>query len=281
MTARRLSRGGSGWLLLTPALLFLAVFFIMPLVMMIVESLKKGVSTYGDVLTSPVYAKVFGNTIETALVTTVACLALAYPYSYVINRAGARIRTLLVVLVMMPFWVSLLSRTFAWVGLLQDTGVINTVLMDLGIVSSPLPLMRTELGTLIGMVQVLLPFMVLPLMTTMNGIDASQLRAARSLGATPWQRFVRVFLPLSLPGVLAGVVLVFVLSLGFYITPAMFGSPDNMMVGELLIQETQKIGTVRASAIGMVLLLGTLVSLGLLGAVQQIVTRSRGRGARR
>jgi putative spermidine/putrescine transport system permease protein len=173
----------------------------------------------------------------------------------------------LIVLVLMPFWVSLLSRTFAWVGLLQDTGLINSFLQLAGLIDDPIPLIRTPLGVLIGMVHILLPYMVLPLMNTMADIDKGQLQAARSLGATPLQRFIRVFLPLSRPGIFAGFVLVFVLSLGFYITPAMLGAPQNMMIGELLIQETQKVGLVRASALGIILLAGTLISFGLLATM--------------
>lgn len=256
-----------------PAVIFLAVFFIVPLALMFANSMQDGVATYAEVFTSSSHMKVFGNTIKTALATTIICLALAYPYAYVIQRVGPRTRLLLVALVLMPFWVSVLTRSFAWVGLLQDTGVINQALIDWGVIDEPLPLIRTELGVLIGMVHVLLPFTVIPLMNAMSNIDRSQLRAAVSLGASPWQRFRRVFLPLSVPGLVAGGILVFVMSLGFYITPAMLGSPDNMMVGELLIQEVQKIGTVRASAIGMILLGGTLVSLALVGAAQRITAR--------
>ena len=273
MPRARAFQTAGGWPLLLPALLFLGFFFVMPILVMVGESLSEGPATYAEVLTSSTYTRVFGNTVYTSVVTTACCLVLAYPYAYVINRAGPRVRTVLIALVLMPFWVSLLTRTFAWVGLLQDTGVINSLLLRAGIISEPLQLIRTEAGTLIGMVQVLLPFMVLPLINTMAGIDPSQLRAARSLGASPWQRFVRVFLPLSMPGVMAGAVLVLVMALGFYITPAMLGSPAQMMVGELLIQETQKVGTVRASAIGIVLLAGTLVSLAAIAALRSLATR--------
>lgn len=261
--------------LFVPALAFLAVFFVGPLVLMLVESLRDGPGTYGHVLTSEANLKVFANTARTAASTTGICLLLGYPYAYVLNRCGPRLRLVLTALVLLPFWVSLLSRTFAWVGLLQDTGVINSFLVAQGWVDEPLELIRTPLGMHIGMVHVLLPYMVIPLMNTMGTIDPDLLRAAHSLGATPWRRFVRVFLPLSTPGVVAGCVLVFVLALGFYITPAMLGSPSNMMVGELLVQETQKIGTVRASAIGILLLAGTVLSFGLLRTAQVVTSRIR------
>lgn len=268
-----------GWLLFLPAFLFLCVFFLIPLVVMFQESMKDGAETYAFIFESPVYGRVLGNTVWVALVTTAVCLAIAYPYAYVLNRVGPRLKLLLVGLVLMPFWVSLLSRTFTWVGLLQDTGIINTLLQAYGLASEPIPLIRTSTGVLIGMVQVLLPYMVLPLMNTMAEIDKGQLRAARSLGATPLQRFLRVFLPLSVPGVAAGSVLVFVLSLGFYITPAMLGAPANMMIGELLIQEIQKVGSVRASALGMLLLAGTLLSMGLLAVLWKTAGRKTERTA--
>lgn len=262
-----------GWLLFTPAFLFFVVFFLVPLGVMYQESMKNGVETYQLVIQSSLYGRIFGDTARVALLTTIVCLLIAYPYAYVLNRVGPRLKILLIVLVLMPFWVSLLSRTFAWVGLLQDTGIVNSLLQFTGLVTEPIPLIRTQIGVLIGMVHVLLPYMVLPLMNTMADIDKGQLQAARSLGATPLQRFLRVFLPLSGPGIIAGFVLVFVLSLGFYITPAMLGAPENMMIGELLIQETQKVGLVRASALGILLLAGTLVSLGLLAGIWKTFSR--------
>ena len=262
-----------GWLLFLPAFLFFALFFIVPLGVMFTESMRNGGGTYQLIFQSNLYGRIFGDTARVALITPIACLLVAYPYDYVLNRVGPRLKLLLIVLVLMPFWVSLLSRTFAWVGLLQDTGIVNELLQLSGLTSSPIPLIRTPVGVLIGMVHVLLPYMVLPLMNTMADIDKGQLQAARSLGATPLQRFLRVFLPLSGPGIIAGFVLVFVLSLGFYITPAMLGAPENMMIGELLIQETQKVGLVRASALGIILLAGTLVSLGMLAAVWKTFSR--------
>lgn len=248
-------------LLLLPALLLLLVLFVGPLVLMAFESFRDGIGTYGTIFTSVSNRRVFANTLETAVSTTLVCLLLGYPYAYALLRTGRRLRTVLTACVLMPFWVSVLTRTFAWVGLLQDTGVINSFLLARGWIAEPLAMIRTPWGVLIGMVQVLLPYMVISLMNSMSTIDDQLLRAAYSLGATPWQRFRKVFLPLSASGIWAGCTLVFVLSLGFYITPSMLGAPSNMMVAELLVQETQKIGTVRASAIGLILLAGMLLCL--------------------
>lgn len=266
----------AGWALLAPAAVLLAVFFVVPLGFMVQTSFRDGIGTYEDIFTSPVYRLVLANTIRTALLTTLLCLLLAYPYAYVMNRVGHKLRLVMIGVVLLPFWTSLLVRSFAWVGLLQDSGMLNSTLMSLGIIDEPLSLIRTPLGVLIGMVQVLLPYMVLPLMTTMGAIDGSVLRAAGSLGAGPFKRFVRVFLPLSLPGVISGAVLVFVLSLGFYITPALLGDARDAMIGETIVQEVTRYGPVTASALGLLLLVGTLVTLALLMVAQQLTKKRKG-----
>lgn len=258
----------AGWLLLLPAAILLAAFFLVPLGLMVATSLRNGIETYTDIFESPVYRLVLGNTLRTALLTTLFCLLLAYPFAYVVNRVGPKMKMVMFGVVLLPFWTSLLVRSFAWVGLLQDSGLVNSVLLGIGVIDEPLGLIRTPFGILIGMVHVLLPYMVLPLVTTMGNIDPSVLRAAHSLGAGPFKRFARVFFPLSLPGVISGSVLVFVLSLGFYITPALLGGPRDAMIGETIVQEVTRYGPVTASALGLLLLAGTLVSLALLLALR-------------
>ncbi|PRI10754.1 ABC transporter permease [Leucobacter massiliensis] len=276
LTVRRPAAARSaGWLLLLPAALLLALFFVIPLGLMVQTSLRDGIDTYAEIFTSPIYRLVLGNTLRTAVLTTLLCLLLAYPYAYVLTRVGPRMRLVMLGVVLLPFWTSLLVRSFAWVGLLQDSGIVNGALRALGLIDEPLQLIRTPLGVLIGMVHVLLPYMVLPLVTTMGQIEPSVLRAAGSLGAGPWRRFVRVFLPLSLPGVLSGCVLVLVLSLGFYITPALLGDARDAMIGETIVQEVTRYGPVTASALGLVLLVGTLISLALLFAVQRLGSSRR------
>ena len=164
--------------------------------------------------------------------------------------------------VLLPFWSSLLVRTYAWTVLLQTTGVINSFLRGIGLIDEPIQLMRNTLGVQIGMSYILLPFMVLPIYAVMRRIDPDLTPAAAGLGAGPITAFRRVFLPLSLPGVFAGVLLVFVLALGFYITPALLGSPSNTMLSELIVLQIQrelKFGV--GAALGMVLLALTLVLL--------------------
>lgn len=270
-------RGSGRWLLLAPAVVFLFAGFVVPLGMMFGESLQDGgIAKYGEVLSSPVYQKVFRTTLRTAALTTLCCAVLAYPYAYVMNRAGRRVRLVLLIAVLMPFWASLLVRSFAWIALLQDRGLINNTLVSLGLIDEPLSLIRQPLGVLVGMVHVLLPYMLLPLFTAMTRIDENLLRAASSLGASPWRRFVRVFLPLSLPGLAAGALLVFVLSLGFYITPALLGNPSQAMIGQVIADQVNRSGTATASALGIVLLLGTLIVLLLLvGAMHSLTRRTR------
>jgi len=254
----------NGWaLLLLPGCLFIVVFFFAPLVNMVWRSLTDpGPSNYATFAETGTYARVLWVTIRTALLVTVASLILGYPYAYMMIKAGGKLRLALVGLVLLPFWSSILVRTYAWTVLLQDTGVINSVLMKLGLISDSLPLMRNDLGVTIGMTQILLPMMVFPIYAVMRRIDADLLPAAEGLGARPSRAFVRVFMPLSMPGVFAGSLLVFVVSLGFYITPALLGSPSNTMFSVIVahtIQQQVDFGL--GSALGVILLVVTLVLL--------------------
>lgn len=270
--ARQGRRAGSirspldAWALLAiPGFLFLVVFFLVPLVRMGLRSLTDpSPANYRIFLESPIYLRVLWTTIRTSLIVTVVCLLIGYPYAYVMHHAGPKTRAALTVLVLVPFWSSLLVRTYAWTVLLQDSGVINSVLRDLGLIDEPLRLMRNTLGVTIGMSHILLPFMVLPIWATMRRIDPDLVPAAESLGAPPRAAFRKVFLPLSLPGVFAGCLLVFVLALGFYITPALLGSPQNAMFSELIVNmvsERLRFGV--GSALAMTLLAVTLVLLAI------------------
>jgi putative spermidine/putrescine transport system permease protein len=266
--------GGGGWVLVLPLIAFLAVFFLYPLVQMARESMSGGFSTYESIMTSPVYRKVFWNTLTIAGATTAICLVLAYPYAYVMNRVSPRVRLALMAFVLLPFWASLLVRSFAWIALLQDSGLVNQALQGLGLTDEPLSLIRTTPGVLIGMVHIMLPYMVLPLYTAMARVDDRLLLAASSLGATPLRRFVRVFLPLTLPGLGAGCLLVFTISLGFYITPALLGAPSQAMLGEVIAEQVEQFGLSTASALGIVLLTGTLLVLVVVALFAKRIGRS-------
>ncbi|NYJ20513.1 putative spermidine/putrescine transport system permease protein [Leifsonia psychrotolerans] len=216
------------------------------------------------------------RTFGIALATTVICLALAYPYAYLMTIAGPRGRAALIIIVLIPFWTSLMIRSFAWIILLQDNGLVNQLLGVFGM--GPFQLIRTPTGVLIGMVQVLLPFMVLPLYAVMSGIDSRLSDAARSLGARPVTAFLTVFVPLSMPGVLAGALMVFIQSLGFYITPALLGSPSESMISQSIYgQVNGLLQWGRGGALGAVLLLLTLLLLGVLALIMRATRRTTGK----
>jgi putative spermidine/putrescine transport system permease protein len=234
-----------GWSLLAlPAVVFLGVFFLVPLVAMSVRSVTDppgaGLANYEQFFSQVAYVRVLMNTFWIALLATIACLVIGYPFAYLMTIVPGRLAGLLLIAVLLPFWSSLLVRTFAWQILLRDTGIINRFLLDLGVISEPLTLIRTTGGVILGMSHILLPFMVLPLYAVMRRIDPEFGRAAANLGASPLAAFLRVFVPLSLPGVLAGCLLVFILALGFYITPALLGGLRDQMISQLIVQQIQQ-----------------------------------------
>jgi putative spermidine/putrescine transport system permease protein len=231
--------------LVVPAVVFLVVFFLVPLVMMSIRSLTDPpgavpLFNYTTFFAQAANLRVLGNTFWIAFLSTLTCVVIGYPFAYLMTIVPGRVAGLLLIAILLPFWSSLLVRTFAWQVILRDTGVINSLLLDLGVVSRPLPLIRTTLGVIIGMSHILLPFMVLPIFAVMRRIDPEFGRAAANLGASPWRAFVRVFVPLTLPGVLAGALLVFVLALGFYITPALLGGARDQMISQLIVNEVQQ-----------------------------------------
>ncbi len=231
-------------LLAVPAILFLVFFFLVPLLTMGVRSVTDppgaGLSNYQKFFAEPAFVRILINTFWVALLSTVVCLFVGYPFAYLMTITSGRVAGLLLIAVLLPFWSSLLVRTFAWQVILRDTGIINRFLLDLGVIDQPLTLIRTTSGVIIGMSHILLPFMVLPLYAVMRRIDPEFGRAAANLGATPATAFFRVFLPLSLPGILAGCLLVFILALGFYITPALLGGLRDQMISQLIVQQIQQ-----------------------------------------
>ena len=256
----------NGWTLLAlPGLIFLLAFFGYPLLEMVIRSVTDpSPANYRIFTDSPIYARTLGTTFRTAFIVTLACLLLGYPYAYLMHQAGPKLAAALGLFVLLPFWSSLLVRTYAWTVWLQDSGVVNAVLQRIGLIDEPLALIRNTLSVTIGMTHVLLPFMVLPLYAVMRRIDPGLTQAAASLGAGPFTAFRRVFLPLSLPGIFAGCLLVFVLAIGFYITPAILGNPQDAMISELIVnQVSQQLQFGTGAALGVVLLVVTLLVLGI------------------
>jgi putative spermidine/putrescine transport system permease protein len=254
------------WLLLTvPGVAFLAIFFVVPLASMLVRSLTDpSPRNYSVFTSSPLYGRVLLTTFWTSILVSAVCLLIAYPYAYAMHIAGKRVRTVLIGLLLLSMWSSLLVRTYAWTVLLQDTGVVNDALKKLGVIHEPVPLIRTTTGVVIGMTQVLLPFMVFPIYAAMRRIDDGLLAAAASLGARPFRVFRRVFFPLSVAGVAAGCLLVFVLSIGFYITPALLGSPQNQMFAGLIADEINRnLDFGAASALSVILIGATFLFLAI------------------
>jgi len=231
------------WALLSPALVWLTLFFAVPLTILFAYSLMHR-GTYGGVapgftlehyrrFLDPLYLVVALRTLWIALATTALCLLLGYPVAYVIARAG-RWRNMLLLLVVLPFWTSFLVRTYAMIVLLRDSGVVNSVLQGLGLISAPLDLLYTPGAVLGGLVYGYLPFMVLPIYASLERLDLSLLDAAEALGARASARFWRVTFPLSLPGVIAGSLLVFIPALGAFLTPDLLGGAKTMMLGNLV-----------------------------------------------
>lgn len=272
---RRERRERRAYLLaLLPALLVLFGFFVYPLFGILMRSVYKGgytLESYRQIVRVPVYLTVLGLTFRTAAIVTLVCLALGYPLAYVLANARPRLARLGLVVVVLPFFTSIIVRTYAWMVLLGRNGVVNQYLAALGLTESPLPLLYNQAGVLVGMSYVLLPFMVLTLYSVMSGIDPGLVRAAHSLGAGRFQAFRRVFLPLSLPGVAGGTLLVFILSLGFFITPALMGGPSDVMIAMLIEREVEfTLNWSFASALAVILLGLTLAGFVLYNRVVRL-----------
>jgi putative spermidine/putrescine transport system permease protein len=220
--------------------------------------------TSGRLVTAPaaeaIYLLVLGRTFSIAGLVALITLVLGYPVAYLISTGSPRVAALLTLFVLLPFWTSLLVHTAAWIVLLQEQGLINKALVALGMIEQPVRLIFNRIGVVITMVHVLLPFMVLPLAAVMRGVKPDTVRAARSLGAPSWTAFRRVYFPQTLPGVQAGVLLVFISAIGYYITPALVGGADDQMLASFIaFYTTETVNWGLAAALGVVLLVATIV----------------------
>ena len=269
-------------LLLLPALLLLALLFAYPLLGIVNRSVYKAGYTlqfYRQIFRVPVYLQVLAATFKVSAVVTIVCLVLGYPLAYVLATRRPRIAQLLMIIVVLPFFTSIIVRTYAWMVLLGRNGIVNQYLMALGFTDKPLPLLYNQAGVVIGMSYILLPYMVLTVYSVMRGIDPGLVRAAHSLGASRMQAFRRVFLPLSLPGIAGGTLLVFILSLGFFITPALMGGPGDMMIAMLIEREVEiTLNWSFASALAVVLLALTLIGFAGYNRIVRLERIFEGRG---
>ncbi|TPM31803.1 ABC transporter permease [Mesorhizobium sp. B2-3-4] len=233
---------GSGGAL--PALVLVGLFFVVPVVALLLRSVtdpEPGLQNYAALFGSGTYVRVFLNTFLVAAVVTAVTIVVAFPVAWMLAIMPPAFGSIVFGIIILSMWTNLLTRTYAWMVLLQRTGVINRTLMGMGITQEPLPLINNLTGVTIGMVYIMLPFMILPLVGTLRAIDPMTLRAAALCGATPFQAFRRILLPLSLPGIAAGGLMVFVMSLGYFVTPALLGGTSNMMLAEMIAQTVQSL----------------------------------------
>ena len=192
---------------------------------------------YALLFSDELYIAAFLNSLKIAGISTLFCLLIGYPMAYGIARASSGRRAILLMLVVLPFWTSFLIRVYAWIGILSTTGLLNNALLGLGVIDEPLALLHTDFAIYLGIVYSYLPFMVLPLYATLSRMDLSLLEAAADLGAPPWRAFLRITLPLSLPGIIAGCLLVFIPATGEFVIPDLLGGPDALMIGKVLWTE--------------------------------------------
>jgi len=240
----RESKVAQGTFLMAPTNLYLLIFMIVPLILIVVISfVTRG--SYGEIiykfnihnytrLIDPLYLRILGYSLLVGFGTTIISLLVGYPLAYYIARAPARQRSLLLFLILLPFWTNFIIRIYAWIMILRTEGFLNSFLQWAGVIQEPLNILYTPTAVLIGMVYEFLPFMVLPLYTSLEKIENAQLEAAADLGAPPWKAFLRVTLPLSVPGMIAGTLLVFIPAMGMFVVPDLMGGAKTMLIGNLI-----------------------------------------------
>ncbi len=249
------------WLIILPPLLYLLVFFLIPFAFALKISLADTalrVPPFTDILSvtpdshihftlnfgnfeylfaDEVYGLSYLYSIKTAFFSTLICLSVGYPMAYAIARTSKSTQSILLLVIILPFWTSFLLRVYALEGIIRENGLLNEALLWLGIIHQPLQIMRTTLAVYLGIIYSYLPFMVLPLFATLEKLDHALLEAASDLGSPPWRAFLDVTLPLSMPGVIAGSMLVFIPAIGEFVIPTLLGGPDNLMIGRVLWDE--------------------------------------------
>lgn len=268
------------WGLLAPMCLILLAAFIIPLFGVLFISIsepKPGFGNYATILNSPAIGRVAWTTLRICGLTTLLAVVFGYLIAYALMRAQGLARQLMFVCVLIPLWTSVLIRTFAWLLMLGEKGPLNTGLVWSGIIQQPLPLMHSETGVIIGMAHYLLPYAVLTILAGMQGIDERLMLAARGLGSGPVAAFRRIYFPLTLPGVFAAAILVFVLSLGFYATPIILGGGKVVLIGEYISTQILQIarwgvGTALASLLLILVLAALAIAQRFLGQRREFLT---------
>jgi putrescine transport system permease protein len=288
---RRLFQPGRGWVIAVP-LLWLTLFFLLPFGIVLKISLSEAaisVPPYGAIFdyanetlnvivtfsnylfltTDTLYISAYWGSVKIALLATVLCLLLGYPMAYAMARAPARWQLVLLLLVMLPSWTSFLIRVYAWMGILSNNGLINNLLIWAGLIDSPIRMLNTNFAVILGIVYAYLPFMVLPLYANLTRLDGSLLEAASDLGSRKFDTFLRVTLPLSKGGIIAGSMLVFIPAVGEYVIPELLGGPNTVMIGKVLWEEFfHNRDWPVASALAMVMLAILIVPIALFHRFQ-------------
>jgi len=241
-----------------------------------VVQLKLFISNYGYLIDDSLYVSAYWSSIKIAFVSTLITLLVAYPMAYYIARSPSHRRNILLMLIILPFWTSFLLRVYAWIGILKTNGIINNILMWLGIIDEPFVMLQTNFAVYVGIVYTYLPFMVLPLFTNLVKLDESLLEASSDLGARSLTTFLKITLPLSIPGIIAGSMLVFIPVVGEFVIPALLGGPSTLMIGQVLWNEffSNRDWPV-ASAVAIVMLVLLVVPIMLLRNAQNASNEER------
>ena len=251
-------------LLLAPALLTVIVFFVFPLADVAKRSLFDPAFTiahFAKFLNEPLYSLIFLNTLQVAFITTAICAVLGYPAAYYLAHSRPSVRAYLIFLIVLPMWVSILIRSYAWMAVLGREGIINSALIGMGLIDAPLKMLYTTGAVYLAMVQIMMPIMILTCYGVMRGVPEDLIKAARVLGAGRKSAFLHVYFPLSLGGVRNGSIIIFILSLGYFITPELVGGRQDMMIGNLIVFQIDKLANWGfASAIGIVLISQALLA---------------------
>lgn len=238
------ARRGSGLGTALPALLLLLAFFVIPVAALLSRSVTEpelGLHNYKTLLGSATYLQIFLNTFMVSAVVTLVTVLIAFPVSWALAIMPPRLSSTIFAIILLSMWTNLLARTYAWMVLLQQTGLVNRILMSIGVTERPLQLTNNLVGVTIGMVYIMLPFMILPLYGVIRKIEPAVLQAAALCGASKTQALCWILLPLAAPGIASGALMVFVMSLGYFVTPALLGGTSNMMVAELIVQQVQSL----------------------------------------
>ncbi|MCJ8507170.1 ABC transporter permease [Rhizobium lemnae] len=265
---RTLQKRKSGFSFAVPALLLIILFFVTPVLGLLLRSVTEpelGLQNYAELIGSGTYMRIFANTFLVAGVVTALSVVIGYPVAWALVVMPRYWSQVVFAIIILSMWTNLLARTYAWMVLLQRTGVINKTLMGLGLIDTPLTLVNNLVGVTIGMTYIMLPFVILPLVGVIRSIDPAILRAGALCGANRLQCFTHILLPLSLPGVAAGALMVFVMALGYYVTPALLGGTANMMLAEMIAQFVQSlVNWGMGGAAAFVLLVVTLLLYAVL-----------------